>query len=316
MVAVDYFSESVKDPKSDQLRTDLFGAKMTVVYHGTNTPIPGPTILEGVSGAPLGNPITVTSIGRTPWFKINDGPDLVDIISGDYRTTIWSPSGTRAFAAEAKASAAASADRAEAVELLADVVDLIPGTGITMTPTPAGVVIASSGTGGGGDGGGGFTGSVTVSQISDRSATGETVLKGTAAQGRGALGAGTSDVTVNGATTGAAAPVATTVTLGGAQTITGPKTFALAPTVPDNSFTVAKVVGLQAALNNAASSGGETTVPTWARVTWSIDYATAYAMTSRPTVPSNVILRIDGATEDDPDPTWMIDRDYRDIVAV
>lgn len=249
MVAVDYFSTSVTDPKTDQLRTDLFGAKMTVVYHGTNTPVPN--LLEGVSRAPLANPITVTSIGRTPWMVIEDGPDLVDIISGDYRTTIWSPSGTRAYAATAATAAAEAVAGVDEILQLADVVDLVAGANITLTPTDAGVVIASTG----GGGGGGFTGTVTVSQISDRSATGETVLKGTPAQGRGALEAGQSNVKVSGAFTGDAAPLATTVTLGTAQTITGAKTFTAAPVVPDGSFTVAKVVGLEAALNNVSSSG-------------------------------------------------------------
>lgn len=47
------------------------------------------------------------------------------------------------------------------------------------------------------------------------------------------------------------------VTLSGAQTISGTKTFTDAPVVPDNSFAIAKVNGLQAALN---ASGNDATL--------------------------------------------------------
>ena len=45
------------------------------------------------------------------------------------------------------------------------------------------------------------------------------------------------------------------VKLAGTQTITGAKTFSTAPTVPDGSFTQAKVSGLPAALTAKADSG-------------------------------------------------------------
>lgn len=45
------------------------------------------------------------------------------------------------------------------------------------------------------------------------------------------------------------APVSTTVTLAGAQTISGAKTFSTAPAVPDASWAIAKTSGLQAALD-------------------------------------------------------------------
>lgn len=52
------------------------------------------------------------------------------------------------------------------------------------------------------------------------------------------------------------------VHLAGAETITGVKTFSFAPVVPDDSFTIAKTAGLQAALDSKASAAnvGDTTV--------------------------------------------------------
>lgn len=150
MALTEYLPMVVADPVTKIIRTDLFGTKVTVVLPGTTTPVTG--IIEAASGAPLANPITVSSTGFTPWFKINDGPTRVDIVSGDFRTPVWSPTGLEASATAAAASAAASAEGVEDILELADVVDLIPGTNITMTPTPQGVVIASTG-GGGGEGG-------------------------------------------------------------------------------------------------------------------------------------------------------------------
>lgn len=308
MALTEYLPMVVADPVTKIIRTDLFGTKVTVVLPGTNTPVTG--IVEAASGAPLANPITVSSTGFTPWFKINNGPTRVDIVSGDFRTPVWSPSGLEASATAAATSAADTAQGVAEIIELADVVDLIPGANITMTPTPAGVVIASAGTG---DGGGDFSGSVTVSQISDRSASGETVLKGTAAQGLAALGGGKSNVTVAGALTGDAAPVTTTVTLSTPQTITGKKTFGVAPAVPDGSFTIGAVVGLQAALNNAAGATNVTLASMPAGYTHSISYTEAAALTSRPAAPTGVIIRIYGGTTDDADPTWMLNADYRDI---
>ena len=114
---------------------------------------------------------------------------------------------------------------------------------------------AAAGTGGGGGSGGTGPHTHLVAEIRDMSATGATVARGTPEQGRGALRAGRSSVTVAGEFTGAAAPASATVNLEGIQTVRGKKTFIDAPGVPDNSFTIEKTAGLRAALD-AASAGG------------------------------------------------------------
>jgi len=50
------------------------------------------------------------------------------------------------------------------------------------------------------------------------------------------------------------------VQLTGNQTIAGTKTFASAPSVPDGSFAIAKVSGLQSALNGMVSTSGDQTI--------------------------------------------------------
>ena len=99
------------------------------------------------------------------------------------------------------------------------------------------------------------------------------------------------------------------VKLTGAQTVAGVKTFSSAPSVPDASFAIVKVNGLQAALDAkppitpAANLG----------LDYSIGYAAAFALGSRPPVPAGAKIRIHGGSTSDPDPAWMVAGDYRQV---
>jgi hypothetical protein len=111
MALVEYLPMPVADPTTGEVREDLFGAKVTLVETGTNTPLTG--LMEKGSGVPVANPVTVSPIGYTPWLVKEDGPARIDAVSGSFRTPLWSPSGYEAYMVEAKQDSAAARAAAE-----------------------------------------------------------------------------------------------------------------------------------------------------------------------------------------------------------
>ncbi|HMR38577.1 MAG TPA: hypothetical protein PKE10_03335 [Candidatus Saccharibacteria bacterium] len=94
-------------------------------------------------------------------------------------------------------------------------------------------------------------------------------------------------------------------------------TFTLAAAPTDNMHAATKhyvdssVSNMQAMLNDKAPITPQANL----NVMYSIAYAQAYALGMRPSVPSGCTIRIWGGTSSDPDPTWMITGDYRDMIS-
>lgn len=246
MPLMEYLPLIVADPVTKEIRSDLFGAEVTIVEAGTDTPVTG--LVEARSGAPLTNPVTVSATGYTPWMAIEDGPSRVDAVSGDFRTPIWSPVALESSAADSAASAAVSQVLAEEALELADVHPLIPGANVTFTATAEGTVISATG-GGGGEGG--IT-SVTVDSIEDAAPVIKEALKAdTSADFKQTMGI--SEVSVGWAGDAAPASEALRKTGTTAQTIAPKVTFTQAPVLPAESLPLDTVVGAEGRFNAVES---------------------------------------------------------------
>ena len=114
MALVRYLPASAVSQQAGQELALAPGATVTIVAEGGTTPL---ALVDG-NGLTIANPLTVTSLGFVPGFFIEDGPDIIEAWSGDFRSPLWSPTGqtNRAIAAEASASASAgsAADSAQA----------------------------------------------------------------------------------------------------------------------------------------------------------------------------------------------------------
>lgn len=143
-------------------------------------------------------------------------------------------------------------------------------------------------------GGGGGGGATTMDGITDATAIGKALVRAAnAAAGRTAI---------------AAADDAAVVKLTTDQTVGGVKTFSVAPVVPDNSFTFAKLSGVG---DLESLAPGSIVCCPWNGTAWTYN---GTALTTRPSSRTDIFFELTGAPAATAAPGWQLAFDRREDI--